>query len=54
MIFDIVIFPYQSGSGPSPTDVQSPTSLPPVHEVAMGDNDEYQEITEGERPGRNV
>ena len=36
----------QSGSGPSPSEVQPP-SLPPVHEVSMGDNEEYQEITEG-------
>ena len=36
----------QSGSGASPTDAHSP-SLPAVPESAMGDNEEYQEITDG-------
>ena len=37
----------QSGSGPSPSEVKPPTGLPAVPEGAMGDNEEYQEITEG-------
>ena len=43
----VSIFHLQSGSGPSPSDTRAP-SLPAVPEGAMGDNEEYQEITDGE------
>ena len=41
------VFFLQSGSGASPSDVRPPVGLPAVPEGAMGDNEEYQEITEG-------
>ena len=37
----------QSESSASPSDAIPPSSLPALPEGAMGDNDEYQEITEG-------
>ena len=44
--FMLVTYVVQSDSGPSPSEVKPSTSLPAVPEGAMGDNEEYQEITE--------